>query len=1338
MPTNVYDQYQAADFSDVPIYQPDWELVESVLEKKQQFYDDATKITDMPINAFSDPDREYAAQLQAERQAKVDEVTNTYIKQGTAAGDRAMKELARSIQTSYTDVNSDVYKLNESAINQIQQEALINQWEGPADPYKNMLMQELREHTTFTINEETGEKVFNRYSNIAPTKYLNRTQVALEYAKSLTPEKLAEYGMVKSDKAGYYEDKITKTILTPAQIVERLGPLLVGDRDLMASEKFIFALETSRWNGITEDNYKESIKEFNNTIDEQIFEIQGMTEDEVIENFPEAVAEGFSLDDVKNTAIEKLKLSKYSGVYINHDDFITEGATKSLQNNTLDPVSKVLQTNIKDVQRYRLNNTEKTNSNKSTKTKVEELLQQPILPTSQDITTGTFTADMLNLSTGEVDNINYNLKTWGNIHIDADKGKVTHTNNRGEENELKTYYDYHTLSNDITQGIQKETDTALSIFQEDLKNIIGTNLELQEGKEDPFSDIFIYEDDDLDGFKESLKYDDSSLMLSVIKDAYDLATISEEQEKKIIEKQKAIGDYVRERTELFNQHSKFRNYIRILDEQRKESLSNENFQIANQAAIEIIDNINNTTLIGTQNNSGLFNPKMNISTANNDELEKLENRISHLYKYVEAGLTSNWDGDFRNMTYDPIYVRENEENRFFNEILGYTIPTTGNPNSKYLNKDHFENLELYKKGDIPDELIGEAGLPATKEASVDPTRQGHKVADSIEGALAVNLKMLIDSGILVLPGDDITEADAIQQTIENMEYAQMSGDTVDNLNNTDPEFKTNFVNDLVTHSKNRAENKIAKNLAFQMNDPTYTNVTSISLDKISKDSKDATYEKTAKQTVHNQYLTYISGGNFDNITNMDNGLNFNDKEQKQILEQMKTVNKDNSLFHIVYDHRGNEPGLYLMYTPMIKKDDGEKLLSLRIHDDIPNNKREKPIRLRMPITDKNIGTWQAYTGIDLNQYSKTGNLTKIEEAMDNEGFFEHDGGHYSLVATKSVKSNWDYNNKKITNPDEPSQLTFNYDVTINDGSKVPRKITTINSNIELERFVRELDKVETAYKILRLTDPLGTKEGAQKQILESNLIKSFFNEASSKEALIKIMNSMDKNLVTEVSEYFIPSNIEFADWKEALASSESGMWEADYAIDPDTKKKFIDQYDTVNLDDGDAWGKYQIRWPGYKDELVEYYSDDPNAFVNTDFINRLAERGISQSDITNLKNTLKDPNISQDQKREAIKPFFRADHVYQEAFMQKLYAQHLIEADNIIENLNMRSVNAKQIAHFIHFLGGDDTKTFLEKYRDEGPESAEFWFEQKMLEKGTKNATVKAYTKKMMNTLSGI
>lgn len=263
-PINKYSTFEAVDFDNIELFQPDWQAIDGMLSEQQNTYDAAKAINDLPIDAYGDVDKKRASTILSARDEWMDEISNIFATKGINAGNKALKQMTRQIEKEYTDPNSLVNRIQSNATTLRDSITKVDNWDAPSS-VKDSMRKFIDETWQGTLKQDG---TYNSYTPEALPEYQDYGRRALELVEKMHPTVLKNFGLYR-DETGIYSIENDSKILSDQEIARKIAPALIADPKIY---DYMFQVEKLKAyeNGITKDNFNEDINQYNNNLQEQI------------------------------------------------------------------------------------------------------------------------------------------------------------------------------------------------------------------------------------------------------------------------------------------------------------------------------------------------------------------------------------------------------------------------------------------------------------------------------------------------------------------------------------------------------------------------------------------------------------------------------------------------------------------------------------------------------------------------------------------------------------------------------------------------------------------------------------------------------------------------------------------------------------------------------------------------------------------------------------------------------------------------------------------------------------------------------------------------------------
>lgn len=280
MAINRFMQATPLDFSQTPIYEPNWDFINETLAAQQQFYDTGQAASQLPIDAFGQEDITKASELTDYRQSMMEKIADVYATKGVNAGNKALKALTNQIQRDHTNPNSLVYRMQENAKTAREYLAKVDEWDVPAE-YREKMKSFATDSWKGTLGEDGNLRSFNKP---ALSKYVSIVDRAMAFGKELSPQELESYN-IYIDQTGTYWDKERTRKLSRAEIVAAVMPGLKEDQELNSWLTTSNTLDLYS-SGLNKDNWQEEVDKHNMLIQEKLDDLYNTTDEELLAEFP--------------------------------------------------------------------------------------------------------------------------------------------------------------------------------------------------------------------------------------------------------------------------------------------------------------------------------------------------------------------------------------------------------------------------------------------------------------------------------------------------------------------------------------------------------------------------------------------------------------------------------------------------------------------------------------------------------------------------------------------------------------------------------------------------------------------------------------------------------------------------------------------------------------------------------------------------------------------------------------------------------------------------------------------------------------------------------------------
>lgn len=248
MALNRFSKITPVDFSNIPLYELDYENLSSMLQNQQNMYDTAQALADtVPEHRQADVGAVKAYSDSLNQQ--MEQASQTFVDQGIGAGNRQLSNLIRQVRKDFSP-GGFAYEAKMNYANESKQrEAILNS--KLTAPQKEKLLANLGSMSpTTTVDPETGQYNFgdfgyNRFNNFAIPDYVGVTDKLFGYAKQIIAETFGEQGdyekVVDPDtKMVSYQSTTNKNVvLTQDEIKNVLENAAQGDAQLKAYLDFL-------------------------------------------------------------------------------------------------------------------------------------------------------------------------------------------------------------------------------------------------------------------------------------------------------------------------------------------------------------------------------------------------------------------------------------------------------------------------------------------------------------------------------------------------------------------------------------------------------------------------------------------------------------------------------------------------------------------------------------------------------------------------------------------------------------------------------------------------------------------------------------------------------------------------------------------------------------------------------------------------------------------------------------------------------------------------------------------------------------------------------------------
>jgi hypothetical protein len=291
---NRYSNFNPVDYSDIPIFQPDFNALDSMLANQQSLYDKGMEASELPIDAYGEIDKERASQIRLDRDKMATSVADIYATKGISAGNKAMKLLEKTVKNDYLDPNSHVYNIQENAKNIRTQLEKIDAWETSSDMKKNMM--------DMTINEWKGsvkeDGSINTFTPEQLSEYVDPAEAAINYAKEIKPTELESITGLKGisyngNEFIYYDEEGKKTI-SSNDVAKRILPFLKNNPKINAFLTQKITLDKYS-QGVTKNNFNDYKTSSNQSLLDTIQSIDNMSDKEFNALYPNMTKEPIKL-----------------------------------------------------------------------------------------------------------------------------------------------------------------------------------------------------------------------------------------------------------------------------------------------------------------------------------------------------------------------------------------------------------------------------------------------------------------------------------------------------------------------------------------------------------------------------------------------------------------------------------------------------------------------------------------------------------------------------------------------------------------------------------------------------------------------------------------------------------------------------------------------------------------------------------------------------------------------------------------------------------------------------------------------------------------------------------